>query len=186
MKPNTATIQEIKTKLDEAEAELARVRSVKSTLKSDLGSDTFQKLEQSRAKAEAEYEKRRDEFLGAAISQYLSEQMAKLENKLPEGNLEAWQKALDTYHALKGLNLPFLTQANSGVVEQATEIVKKRLLVRVLEDLPKHLREELGRLLKQEDMEPVAQFMRENKPEFGMWVVEETGQIKKELAELIG
>lgn len=50
MKSNgQADIQEIKNKLDEAEAELTRVKALETNLGPDLGSDTFQKLEQSQA-----------------------------------------------------------------------------------------------------------------------------------------
>lgn len=171
-------LQEIKIKLEEAEAELERVRTLKRDLGKNLGPETFQKLEKSVAKAKAEFEKRQAEFIGANVSQYLLEQTAKLENQLPEVNLRNWQKALVAFDGLKNIDLP--------CEEQVLEAVKKRLLARVLKDLPKQQQEELGRLLEQEDGALITQFLRENKPEFRLWVVEEVERMKKEIMELIG
>lgn len=186
MTPNDSVdLQKIKSKLEEARAELARVKTLKTTLGPDLGSDTFQKLEQSQKKAQAMFEKRRTELIASLVEQYLEEQRAKLENKLPELNLQNWQKALEAFEVLKNIDLPFLAKVSSKIEEQVLEAVKKRLLARVFEDLPDVKAAELRQLLVQDDSALVSQFLKTNKPEFNLWAAEEVGRIKKELAGFI-
>jgi succinate dehydrogenase flavin-adding protein (antitoxin of CptAB toxin-antitoxin module) len=69
-----------------------------------------------------------------------------------------------------------------GMLERVTELVQKRLLLRVLESLNSGQKAEFEKLLEQGDQEAINVYIEHNVPQLSQWVGEETSAVKEELA----
>lgn len=70
-----------------------------------------------------------------------------------------------------------------ALISQITELVEKRVLVKILDNLPSDKRNELMDLLDAGDQEQIDVFIGTNVPEFMNWLAEETLNVKQELGE---
>jgi succinate dehydrogenase flavin-adding protein (antitoxin of CptAB toxin-antitoxin module) len=73
-----------------------------------------------------------------------------------------------------------------AILEKATDLVQKRLMLRILDSLSEEQQEAFGKLLDSEDQEGVNRFLAENVPAFSDWIQEEVYRLKEELADLAG
>ncbi len=71
-----------------------------------------------------------------------------------------------------------------AIVEKATELVQKRLLVRVFENLDEVKRKELNKLIDHGQNKEISDFITANSPDFPTWIDEEVLKVKQELADL--
>lgn len=72
-----------------------------------------------------------------------------------------------------------------ALVEKITDLVQKRLLLRLLESMSEELRVEFEQLLDQADQPALQAFLQKNAPDFGAWVNEEVLKVKQELQGLV-
>lgn len=72
------------------------------------------------------------------------------------------------------------------IVEQATDLVQKRLLVRVMTALDEAKRVEFESVMEAGDQAKMSEFVSANVPEFSSWMAEEVNRIKEELGNLAG
>lgn len=72
------------------------------------------------------------------------------------------------------------------IVEQASDLVQKRLLVRVMKSLNDAKRVEFESLLEGGDQAKLDGFLSANIPDFAGWMMEEINRIKTELGHLAG
>lgn len=70
-----------------------------------------------------------------------------------------------------------------ALLAQISELVEKRTLVRILDNLAENKRNELLDLLDADDQEKIDEFIGTNVPEFIDWLAEETLSVKQELGE---
>ena len=75
-------------------------------------------------------------------------------------------------------------ERKAEMVEKISELVQKRLLLRLMESLSADKQKELGSLLEKPEQEKFTAFLTANAPQFPEWMVEEVGKIKQELAGL--
>lgn len=77
-------------------------------------------------------------------------------------------------------------ERKAEILDQASALVQKRLLVRVMESLDDAKRVEFEGLLEKNDSAALEAFMTANTPDFTSWVLEEVNNLKKEFADLAG
>lgn len=70
-----------------------------------------------------------------------------------------------------------------AIIERVSELVQKRLFVRLLDFLNASDKEELTRFLDSGDQKGLGDFLQEKVPNFADWIEEEVRKIKKELAD---
>jgi Mg/Co/Ni transporter MgtE len=70
------------------------------------------------------------------------------------------------------------------IVDQAGELVEKRLLNRVLDNLEEQKREAFLKILTDKNEEEITKFLTTEVPEFGIWMKEEVIRVKADLASL--
>ena len=71
-----------------------------------------------------------------------------------------------------------------ALIDQMTDLVQKRLLVRILDSLQDTKREELLAMLEKDDSEALKSFLAANVPDMADWLMEEVNKIKVEMADL--
>ncbi|MBI2355661.1 MAG: hypothetical protein HYV13_00455 [Candidatus Doudnabacteria bacterium] len=71
-----------------------------------------------------------------------------------------------------------------SLLEKISELVEKRLLVRVLNSFSEQKKKEFEDLLDTENQEAVNVFLGKNAPEIGAWLNEELVKVKQEMAGL--
>jgi len=76
-------------------------------------------------------------------------------------------------------------ERKAALVEKMSELIQKRLLVRILGSLTDEQVEEFQELLEKNNQADTDAFITQNVPDLGEWLIEETNQIKKELADLV-
>lgn len=81
-------------------------------------------------------------------------------------------------------NLPDERQAE--IFDQASNLVQKRLMVRVMESLDDAKRQEFEGLLEKNDQAALEAFMATNTPDFTSWLLEEINNLKQEFADIAG
>ena len=70
------------------------------------------------------------------------------------------------------------------ILGKITELVEKRLMVRLLQNLPKDKQNEFAEILKKNQAKQTQTFISANFPDFQNWLVEEINAVKSELASL--
>lgn len=73
-----------------------------------------------------------------------------------------------------------------ALLNQISELVEKRTLLRVLDNLAEDKRNELMDLLDADNQEKIDLFIVANVPQFLDWLAEETMSVKQELGEEMG
>jgi len=74
----------------------------------------------------------------------------------------------------------------SEILEQSSELIQKRLLIRVMKSLDDTKRVEFEALLENPDQSALDGFLSANVPEFSNWVLEEVNGLKSELSAIAG
>ena len=77
-------------------------------------------------------------------------------------------------------------ERKAEILDQASALVQKRLLVRIMESLDDTKRQEFEGLLEKNDQAALEAFMAANTPDFTAWVLEEVNNLKKEFADIAG
>ena len=77
-------------------------------------------------------------------------------------------------------------ERKAEILDQASALVQKRLLVRIMESLDDTKRQEFEGLLEKNDQAALEAFMAANTPDFTAWVREEVNNLKKEFADIAG
>ena len=72
----------------------------------------------------------------------------------------------------------------SELVDKMSELVQKRLLVKVLDSLTQSQRDEFEQILNENDDDKFNEFVSKNIPQMAQWLNEEVNQLKQELTEL--
>jgi hypothetical protein len=67
------------------------------------------------------------------------------------------------------------------IVNQATELVLKRLMIRMLETLDEVKQKEFATVLEKGEQQGIAGFIQTNVPNFPQWMSEELQKIKEDL-----
>jgi hypothetical protein len=75
-------------------------------------------------------------------------------------------------------------EQKAGIVEQASELVQKRLLLRIADSLSEEKREGLLQLIDSGDEVGLSNFLHHNCPQFNDWFAEELAKVKQEMAGL--
>ncbi len=70
------------------------------------------------------------------------------------------------------------------IVEKASELIQKRLMIRIFESLPKEKQDGLGKLLDDNDQVGVSNFFHHNVPDYEKWVTEEIVTVRSQLSGL--
>lgn len=70
------------------------------------------------------------------------------------------------------------------LIDDVTDLVQRRLLLRVLNSLPDKKRKEFEDLLDTENQDAINIFFEQNAPDLPNWLIEEIGKIKQELGAL--
>ncbi|MBI4049463.1 MAG: hypothetical protein HY395_01440 [Candidatus Doudnabacteria bacterium] len=71
-----------------------------------------------------------------------------------------------------------------SIIERTSELVEKRLLLRLLNSFSEQKKREFEDLLDAENQEAVNVFLQKNAPDLPAWLAEELSKIKQELAGL--
>ena len=74
-------------------------------------------------------------------------------------------------------------EEKAAMVAQMTDLIEKRLLIRILDSLSPEKKTEYEQLLDKEDGEAANKFLQDNVPTMGDWLMEEIGSLKQELAQ---
>jgi hypothetical protein len=72
------------------------------------------------------------------------------------------------------------------ILEQASDLIQKRILVRVMESLDDSKRKEFETLLESPEQTKLDEFLATNVPDFTVWMMEEVNRLKQEMADLAG
>lgn len=92
---------------------------------------------------------------------------------------------VDQQNIIRALGLEDLPDEKKlELIEQVSDVVEKRILLRVLESLSPEQRKELDGLLDAESQQGVNEFMQKNAPQIPAWIEEEISHAKQELADL--
>ncbi len=75
-------------------------------------------------------------------------------------------------------------ERKAEILDQASALVQKRLVVRVMEALDDAKRAEFEGLLEKNDQAGLEAFMTANTPDFTQWVLEEVNNLKKEFSDI--
>jgi hypothetical protein len=75
-------------------------------------------------------------------------------------------------------------ERKAEMIERASELVQKRLLVRVLESLSKSQQDEFEQVVDKNDPTALGEFLAKNVPNFAEWLVEEVNKLKQEFADI--
>lgn len=90
---------------------------------------------------------------------------------------------MDNENIIKILGIESLPDERKiEIIEMATDLVQKRLVLRVLDILNPDEREEFGQILEQGSSGLIDEFMEKHAPNFGDWIIEEISKVKGELA----
>lgn len=71
-----------------------------------------------------------------------------------------------------------------SIVDQASELVQKRLFIRIMENFSLAKREQFLSAIEKDDQAAVGDFLAQNVPEMGDWLFEEVNKIKQEFSQL--
>jgi len=74
----------------------------------------------------------------------------------------------------------------AAIIDQTTELVQKRLLLRILDSLSEQDRTGFESLLSNENQEAIDKFLSDKVPNLSQWLEEEVNKIKQEFADLAG
>ncbi len=92
---------------------------------------------------------------------------------------------VDQQNIIRALGLESLPDDKKlELIAQVSDVVEKRILLRVLESFTPEQRKELDGLLDVENQQGVNEFMQKNAPQIPAWIEEELAHTKQELAEL--
>ena len=93
------------------------------------------------------------------------------------------QLPLDEQNIIKILGIESLPDDRKAVlVDQMTDLVQKRLLLRILDSFSDAQRTKFEVLIDENDQEKLNDFLAASAPKLGDWLVEEVNQIKQEMA----
>lgn len=95
-------------------------------------------------------------------------------------NLDINQQSIISILGIQSLS----DERKADILDQASALVEKRLLVRVMESLDDAKRQEFESMLENSNREALQAFMTSNVPRFTDWVGEEVNNLKKEFADL--
>jgi len=70
------------------------------------------------------------------------------------------------------------------IVNQVSDLVLKRLMLRLLESLDEEKKKQFSECLEKGDQGAISQFVDQNAPEFSNWINEELNKVKNELGEV--
>ena len=76
-------------------------------------------------------------------------------------------------------NLP--DERKSSILNKVTELVQKRLLLRVMEILDEAKQKEFEQVVESKDQNKITEFLKTNAPDMDKWMVEEINSIKKDM-----
>ena len=94
-------------------------------------------------------------------------------------------QALANDNLIKILGIESLPeQQKARILDKATELTQKRLMIRVVNSLAPEKRDGFMSLLDSGDQIGVTNFINHNRPRFQDWVFEEISRIKQELSGL--
>jgi hypothetical protein len=94
---------------------------------------------------------------------------------------------LDQQNLISILGIQALSdERKAEVLDQASSLIQKRLLVRAMESLDDAKKQEFQTLLENTNSEGLNAFMVANLPQFNEWMVEEVNNLKKQFADLAG
>lgn len=92
---------------------------------------------------------------------------------------------LDQQNIINILGIESLSdERKAALVDQMTDLVQKRMLVRILDSLNEGKRTEFEKLLDQNDQAKLNEFIQGNVPNMADWLMEEVLKIKQEMADL--
>lgn len=72
-----------------------------------------------------------------------------------------------------------------ALIEKISEVVQKRLLLRILEALPRQSQLTFKGILDRDSESETAEFLKKNVPELAEWTLQEVSKVKEELAERV-
>lgn len=75
-------------------------------------------------------------------------------------------------------------ERKAALVDQMTNLVQKRMLLRILDSLDEVKRSEFEKLLDQNDQAKLNEFIKDKVPQMADWLMEEVLKIKQEMADL--
>ena len=76
-------------------------------------------------------------------------------------------------------NLP--DERKISILSKVTELVQKRLLLRIMEVLDEAKQKEFETVVDSKDQIKITEFLKTNAPEIDKWMIEEINNIKKDL-----
>lgn len=92
---------------------------------------------------------------------------------------------LDQQNIINILGIQSLPEEQKlALVEKISELVQKRLLLRVLDSLSLEKREAFEQLLTSNNQAGLEQFLQTDVPQFAVWFEEELKKIKEEMSAL--
>lgn len=95
-------------------------------------------------------------------------------------------KPFEDQNIVKILRIEHLPEEQKlALVQTVSELVHKRLLARVAENLNDEKLGEFQGVLEGQDAKSLEAFLNANVPQFGDWIPEEVGAVKKDLAAII-
>jgi len=89
---------------------------------------------------------------------------------------------LDQRNIIKILGIEKLSDERKiSILNKVSELVQKRLLLRIIETLDENKQKEFETLVDSEDQGKITGFLKANVPEMDKWLVEEINTIKKDM-----
>ncbi len=86
---------------------------------------------------------------------------------------------------IKALGIQSLPdEQKARILDQSATMVEQRLLLRLMKSLTDAKRDQLNKILTTEDRAQLDEFIAQEAPNFGEWVLEETTAIRDELKSL--
>lgn len=93
---------------------------------------------------------------------------------------------VEDQNIIKILHIEHLPEEQKlALVQTVSELVHKRLLVRVAESLNDEKLAQFQGVLERQDAKSLEAFLSANVPQFGDWIPEEVGAVKKDLGAIM-
>lgn len=92
----------------------------------------------------------------------------------------------DEQNIIKLLGIESLPDARKiEIIEMTTDLVQKRLVLRILDGQTPEQQEEFGEVLDQNNQELLQDYIDKNVPDFETWLFEEVSKVKEELGKVV-
>lgn len=86
------------------------------------------------------------------------------------------------FKALGIENLP--NEQKARILDGSAELLQQRLILRLMESIPEAKRDRLNEILAAENTPGLEEFILQEAPDFGSWMIEESEKLRTQLMDL--